>query len=72
MERMIKEHRFELPPFCNFTLEEWKNKGHEYDEVRDNMLGWDITDYGLGTFDKLGFSLITIRNGNLKNPKYTK
>ena len=72
MERMIKEHRFELPPFCNFTLEEWKNKGHEYDEVRDNMLGWDITDYGLGTFDKLGFSLITIRNGNLKNSKYTK
>lgn len=36
------------------------------------MLGWDITDYGLGKFDEVGFSLITIRNGNLKNPKYTK
>ena len=31
-----------------------------------NMLGWDITDYGLGRFDQVGFSLITIRNGNLK------
>ena len=30
------------------------------------MLGWDITDYGLGKFDEVGFSLFTIRNGNLK------
>ena len=29
------------------------------------MLGWDITDYGLGDFEKVGFSLITLRNGNL-------
>ena len=29
------------------------------------MLGWDITDYGLGDFDRVGFSLITLRNGNL-------
>ena len=36
------------------------------------MLGWDITDYGLGNFDKVGFALITLRNGNIKNPKYTK
>ena len=32
------------------------------------MLGWDITDYGLGNFDKIGFSLITIRNGSRKQP----
>ncbi len=37
------------------------------------MLGWDITDYGLGNFDKVGFSLITIRNGNRKMAdKYPK
>ena len=30
------------------------------------MLGFDITDYGLGRFDEVGFSLITLRNGNLK------
>ncbi len=41
-------------------------RGHEYDEVRDCMLGWDITDYGLGDFDEVGMSLITIRNGNRK------
>ena len=68
MEAMIQECRFALPPFCGFTPEEWQEKGHEYDEVRDNMLGWDITDYGLGKFDQVGFSLITLRNGNPKKP----
>ena len=73
MEAMVKEYRFAVPPFCDFTPEEWQEKGHDYDEIRDNKLGWDITDYGLGNFDKVGFSLITIRNGNLKmKDKYTK
>ena len=66
MEAMIREHRFCLPAFASFTPEDWKSKGHEWDEVRDNMLGWDITDFGMGDFDKVGFSLFTIRNGNLK------
>ncbi len=73
MEAMVNEYKFALPPFCHFTPEEWQSKGHEYDEIRDNMLGWDITDYGLGKFDEFGFSLITLRNGNLSMPdKYTK
>ena len=65
MEAFIQAYRFALPPFCHFAPEQWQEKGHDYDEVRDNMLGWDITDYGLGMFDTVGFSLITIRNGNL-------
>lgn len=72
MEGMIKEYRFALPPFCSFTPGDWAEMGHEYDEIRDNMLGWDITDYGLGDFNRIGFSLITLRNGNLKMDRYTK
>ena len=73
MERLIKEHGFELPPFCHWTPQEWQEKNSEYDEIRDNMLGWDITDYGLGKFEEVGFSLITLRNGNLKmQDKYKK
>ena len=64
MEQMISEYRFALPDFCGFTPDEWAQKGHEYDEVRDNRLGWDITDYGLERFEAVGFSLITLRNGN--------
>lgn len=72
MEKMLVSHCIKLPPFCNWTPEQWKTKGHEYDEIRDNMLGWDVTDYGEGDFDRLGFSLITLRNGNLKDSRYKK
>ncbi|MGF6364414.1 D-lyxose ketol-isomerase [Aequitasia blattaphilus] len=53
MEKLVKDNGFNLPPFCNFTPQEWEEKGEEYDEVRDNMLGWDITDYGEGRFEEL-------------------
>ncbi len=72
MEKLVHEKGFHLPPFCYWTPEEWKTKGHEYDEIRDNMLGWDITDCGLGNFEKIGFALVTLRNGNQNNPKYKK
>lgn len=72
-ENMIQRYQYFLPRFCQFTPEEWQSKGHEFDEIRDNMLGWDITDFGLGDFDTTGFSLVTIRNGNLKmDDKYKK
>ena len=32
--------------------------------VKKTMLGWDITDYGCGEFEKLGTVLFTIRNGD--------
>ncbi len=72
MEDLAKENGFCLPPFCSWTPKEWESKGHEYDEIRDNMLGWDITDYGCGDWEKVGFALITLRNGNQNNPKYKK
>lgn len=71
-ESMLVEYRFALPAYLSFTPEEWADKGHEYDEIRDNMLGWDVTDYGEGNYDELGLALITLRNGNTNNPKYTK
>jgi len=55
---------FHLPPFAFWTPEFWQTAGSEADEIRDNMLGWDVTDYGLGGFLKTGLLLFTIRNGN--------
>lgn len=68
----IKEQGFNLPPFAFFTPDEWQTKGHEYDEIRRNMLGWDITDYGHGDFAKIGLFLFTIRNGCLNDPDNKK
>ena len=70
--KFIDGQHFALPPFAFWTPEEWVDKGHECDEIRDNMLGWDITDYGLGKFNEVGLVLVTIRNGNQNNTKYLK
>lgn len=71
-EALLAAHCFALPPFLSFTPEAWADKGHEYDEIRDNMLGWDVTDYGMGDYAHLGLALITLRNGNVHKSEYTK
>ena len=68
----IKKMNFNLPPFAYWSPEEWEQKGHEADEIRHNMLGWDITDYGKGDFSNHGLVLFTIRNGSVKDPRYKK
>ncbi len=70
---LFADYRISLPPFVLWTPEEWKTKGAEVQEIKDNMLGWDITDFGQGDFNKIGLFLITIRNGNQKmTDKYPK
>jgi D-lyxose ketol-isomerase len=69
----INELGFKLPPFAFWGPDEWATKGNEYDEIRDNMLGWDITDFGSGDFYKRGLLMFTLRNGNYQMPeKYIK
>ena len=68
----LNEMNFKLPPFAYWSPEEWAEKEHENDEIRDNLLGWDVTDFGSGDFFKTGLLLFTLRNGNLSNKKYIK
>lgn len=68
----VEKMNFKLPPFAYWTPEEWETKGHEYDEIRDNMLGWDITDFGSGDYRKIGLLMFTLRNGNFNDKKYDK
>lgn len=68
----LKKQNYILPPILIWCLENWKQKGSEYDEIRDNKLGWDITDCGSGDFNKIGLVLFTVRNGNQKLEKYVK
>ncbi len=70
---LFKEYKISLPEFVLWSPETWSQKGEEVKEIKDNMLGWDITDFGSGDFNKIGLFLITLRNGNQKmNDKYPK
>jgi len=70
--KFIDSMNFKLPPFVFWGPAEWKDKGAEYNEIRGNMLGWDITDFGFGDYKKIGFLMFTLRNGNFVNKKYIK
>ncbi len=59
----FESFQFKLPPWAFWGPEDWKEKGDL--EVVRNQLGWDLTDYGAGDFEKRGLILFTIRNGNL-------
>jgi len=59
---------FKLPPFAHWTVEDWRTKGPEADEIRLVMLGWDVTDFGRGDFSRMGRTLFTLRNGSPKFP----
>jgi len=60
---------FKLPPWAYWTPKEWKEKYETCNEIVDNMLGWDLTDFGSGDFHKQGLILFTIRNGNQQKDK---
>jgi len=68
----IADNNFHMPPFVTWTMDDWASKNSEYDEIKDNMLGWDITDFGSGDFMSTGLLMITLRNGNFYNAKYAK
>jgi D-lyxose ketol-isomerase len=62
---------FRLPPWAFWKPEEWKGKYATCSEIAENMLGWDLTDFGSGHFHDCGLILFTIRNGNIKKDKKT-
>ena len=68
-DAFMKAHGFHLPPFAYWTPEDWRGKGEEVREIVDNQLGWDITDFGQGNYERLGLFLFTIRNGSVENLK---
>ncbi|MDR3733911.1 MAG: D-lyxose/D-mannose family sugar isomerase [Acidobacteriaceae bacterium] len=57
------ENRFILPPYADWTPEQWRRLGNETDEICASRLGWDVTDFNSGQFDFLGLTLFTLRNG---------
>jgi D-lyxose ketol-isomerase len=60
---------FKLPPWAYFKPNDWLPKIQDCMEIFNNMLGWDLTDFGSGDFQRQGLILFTIRNGNIKLDK---
>lgn len=66
-KELIKNENITLPEFAYWIKEKWIKNADKAGMVKQLMLGWDVTDYGLDTFDKVGGVLFTIRNGDKKD-----
>ena len=64
VDEFIRSHGYHLPPYAYFTPDDWREMGEEAVEIANNSLGWDITDFGSGNFEKIGLFLFTVRNGH--------
>lgn len=62
----FEENKFYLPKWTTYSPNDWKGEYETHSEIVDNVLGWDLTDFGSNNFEKRGLLLFTIRNGNLQ------
>jgi D-lyxose ketol-isomerase len=65
----MAKKQFILPPWAYWSVSDWKKNKEDALEITENMLGWDITDFGSGDFYKRGLFLFTLRNGKLNVDK---
>jgi len=65
----FEEMKFILPPWGYWTPEQWKQRKENCEEIFNNGLGWDLTDFGSGDYENTGLLLFNIRNGNLHSDK---
>ncbi|MBN8711340.1 MAG: hypothetical protein BGO12_09655 [Verrucomicrobia bacterium 61-8] len=69
----VTEHfDFHLPDYARWSPGDWESADTTFDEIRDCMLGWDVTDFGSGDFRKIGRVLFTLRNGKTRDARYSK
>ncbi len=62
-EELLANQKISLPPFARKSAEEWDPERDAL--IQRVMLGWDITDFGTGDFDRVGAVLFTVRNGEI-------
>ncbi len=63
-DEFIGSFGYVLPPFAYWSPDEFRARKAEAQMIIDRNCGWDISDYGLGEFEKTGLFLFTVRNGD--------
>src|SRR5471032_457056 len=66
-QEVLRSLHISLPRFADWTPKQWESAGEETREIRECMLGWDVTDFGSNRFPELGRTLFTLRNGKYNN-----
>lgn len=62
-EATLAEYRWALPEWASWSLADHKANAAQSAWLRERQLGWDVTDFGGGDFDRRGLGLFCVRNG---------
>ena len=64
----LAKNNIRLPEIAYWSPDDWRANAGKIATIRRVMLGWDITDFGMGDFSKVGAVLFTARNGLADDP----
>ena len=67
-QQAMREHGVRLPEYAYWSPDDWRKAGPEYRRVFLNALGWAVTDFGQGDFDRCGITMFDVRNGTREYP----
>ncbi len=59
----LKSRDYPLPPQAFWSLKDWNKNRDKVAEMTKRRIGWDITDFGSGKYEKIGLLLYTLSNG---------
>ena len=60
---MMKDYLWDLPSWGYWSVDDYQNKTEIKKYLKDQQMGWDVTDFGKGRFQEQGITLFCIRNG---------
>jgi D-lyxose ketol-isomerase len=60
---LITANRWSLPPWGHWRASEFATAPDTARFLRDHQMGWDVTDFGSGEFNRRGLTLFCVRNG---------
>ncbi|GGA54043.1 D-lyxose/D-mannose family sugar isomerase [Pelagibacterium lentulum] len=63
-DAFIRSFGYIMPPFAYWSPGQMKDRQADIGNIINAGMGWDVTDYGQGDFERLGLFLFTVRNGD--------
>lgn len=62
----MRRHGVALPPFADWSPQDWQRHGAATRTMRDRLIGWNIAEFEKDAFARSGIALITTRMGDFE------
>jgi D-lyxose ketol-isomerase len=67
-KQLFADHRFHLPPWAEWSVDQWKQNPDVARWCLDRQMGWDVTDFQKDRYEEFGLLLFCLRNGRQDDP----